>query len=108
MGNARVYLTPDISAHSTTVRAGQLAELAPHRSGSLPLPAPNMLRLDESLPKSIWTPACFTYAQRFHQGIGSQSIMPKTISSNDNAMLGLIGCRSRLGGLLNFYHRKAA
>src|SRR5664279_5674702 len=63
MGNVRVYLTPDISAHSTTVRAGQLAELAPHRSGSLPLPAPNMLRLDESLPKSICTPACFTYAQ---------------------------------------------
>src|SRR5664280_2423946 len=29
MGNARVYLTTDISAHSTTVRAGQLAELAP-------------------------------------------------------------------------------
>jgi hypothetical protein len=35
-------------------------------------------------------------------------IMPKTISSNDNAALGPIGCQSRLGGLLNFYHRKAA
>jgi len=46
--------------------------------------------------------------ERFHQGIGSQIIMPKTISSNDNAMLGPIGCRSRLGGLLNFYHRRAA
>jgi hypothetical protein len=34
--------------------------------------------------------------------------MLKTISNNDNAMLGPIGCRSRLGGLLNFYHRKAA
>jgi hypothetical protein len=45
---------------------------------------------------------------RFHQGIGSQIIMPKTISSNDNAALGPIGCQSRLGGLLNFYHRKAA
>jgi hypothetical protein len=46
--------------------------------------------------------------ERFHQGIGSKVIMPKTISGNDNAMLGPIGCQSRLGGLLNYYHRKAA
>jgi hypothetical protein len=46
--------------------------------------------------------------ERYHQGIGSQIVIPKTISSNDNAMLGPIECRSRLGGLLNFYHRKAA
>jgi hypothetical protein len=46
--------------------------------------------------------------ERFHQGIDSQIIMPKTISSNDNAMLGPIECRSRLGGLLNFYRREAA
>jgi hypothetical protein len=46
--------------------------------------------------------------ERFHQGIGSQIIMPETISSNDNATRGPIECRSRLGGLLNFYHRKAA
>ena len=46
--------------------------------------------------------------ERFHQGIGSQIIMPKTISSNDNAALGPIGCQSRLGGLLNYYQRKAA
>ncbi len=47
-------------------------------------------------------------SERFHQGIGSQIIMPETTSSNDNAMLGSIGCQSRLGGLLNYYHRKAA
>jgi len=46
--------------------------------------------------------------ERFHQGIGSRIIMPKTISSNDDAMIGPIACRSRLGGLLNFYNRKAA
>jgi hypothetical protein len=31
--------------------------------------------------------------------------MPKTISSNDNVALGPIGCRSRLGGVLNYYYR---
>jgi hypothetical protein len=46
--------------------------------------------------------------ERFHQGIGSQIIMPKTASSNDDAALGPIGCQSRLGGLLNYYHREAA
>ena len=46
--------------------------------------------------------------ERFHQGIGSQIIMPETTSSNDNATRGPIECRSRLGGLLNYYHRKAA
>jgi hypothetical protein len=42
------------------------------------------------------------------RGEGSQIIMPKTISSNDNAALGPIECQSRLGGLLNYYDRKAA
>jgi transposase len=46
--------------------------------------------------------------ERHHQGIGSQIIKPKTAPSNDNAMLRPIECRSRLGGLLKFYHRKAA
>ncbi len=46
--------------------------------------------------------------ERYHQGIGSHIIKPKKPPSNDNAMLGPIGCQSRLGGLLNYYHRKAA
>jgi putative transposase len=46
--------------------------------------------------------------ERFHQGIGSQIIMPKTLPNNDNAKFGAIRCRSRLGGLLNFYSRQAA
>jgi putative transposase len=46
--------------------------------------------------------------ERYHQGIGSRIIQPKTLPSNDNAMREPIECRSRLGGLLNFYHRQAA
>jgi hypothetical protein len=46
--------------------------------------------------------------ERYHQGVGSQLISPKASPSNDNATLGAIGCRSRLGGLLNYYCREAA
>ena len=45
---------------------------------------------------------------RYHQGLGSQIIMPTPSPSNDKASLRAIGCRSRLGGLLNFYRREAA
>ncbi len=47
-------------------------------------------------------------SKRYHQGIGSQLISPNAWTSNDNATPGPIACRSRLGGLLNFYHREAA
>jgi hypothetical protein len=43
--------------------------------------------------------------ERFHQGLGGRLIKPPASGSNDN---GAIACRSRLGGLLNFYHREAA
>jgi putative transposase len=46
--------------------------------------------------------------ERHHQGIGSQIIRPKPSPSNDNATLGAIGRRSRLGGLLNYYGCEAA
>lgn len=46
------------------------------------------------------------HEQRFHQGIDSKLIRPT--SANDNAATGEIKCRSRLGGLLNFYYREAA
>jgi hypothetical protein len=46
--------------------------------------------------------------ERHHQGIGSQIIRPKPSPSNDNATLGVVGCRSRLGGLLRYYSREAA
>jgi hypothetical protein len=46
--------------------------------------------------------------ERHHQGIGSQIIRPKPSPSNDNATLGAVACRSRLGGLLSYYTREAA
>jgi len=46
--------------------------------------------------------------ERPHQGIGSQIIRPKALPNNDNATLDAIECRSRLGGLLNYYSREAA
>jgi putative transposase len=46
--------------------------------------------------------------ERHHQGIGGQIIRPKAPPSNDNPTLGAIASRSRLGGLLNYYHREAA
>jgi putative transposase len=47
-------------------------------------------------------------AERYHQAIGSQLIRPRSLPSNGNSSRSTIGCRSRLGGLLNFYHREAA
>ena len=46
--------------------------------------------------------------ERFHQGIGGQLIRNHPGSTNDNGTSGRIACRSRLGGLLNYYHREAA
>jgi hypothetical protein len=46
--------------------------------------------------------------ERRHQGIDSRITEPKTLPSKHNAMRDPIECRSRHGGLLNFYHRQAA
>jgi hypothetical protein len=46
--------------------------------------------------------------ERFHQGLGGQLIKAARSSANDNEPQGAIGCRSRLGGLLNYYRREAA
>src|SRR5512133_3017878 len=46
--------------------------------------------------------------ERVHQGLGGALIAPRTASENDNSASDAIRCRSRLGGLLNFYHREAA
>jgi transposase len=45
--------------------------------------------------------------ERFHQGIGGQLIR-NVGPTNDNGADGKVACRSRLGGLLNYYHRGAA
>ncbi|MEO8901656.1 MAG: integrase core domain-containing protein, partial [Polyangiaceae bacterium] len=43
--------------------------------------------------------------ERYHQGIDGRLIHALPTPSNDNAALSTIRVRSRLGGLLNFYHR---
>jgi hypothetical protein len=48
------------------------------------------------------------HTERYHQGIGGQLIRPRPSPSNDTSRLATIQCRSRLGGLLNFYHCEAA
>jgi hypothetical protein len=45
---------------------------------------------------------------RYHRGLGGRLINPSASPSNDNVMAEPIQCRSRLGGLLNYYHREAA
>jgi hypothetical protein len=46
--------------------------------------------------------------ERFHQGLDGRLIAPSIASENDNSETEAIRCRSRLGGLLNYYHRVAA
>jgi hypothetical protein len=48
------------------------------------------------------------HTERHPQGIGGHIIGPMASPSNDNATLGPILSRSRLGGLLNYYYRDAA
>ena len=48
------------------------------------------------------------HTERFHQGLGGQLIKSQPGSANDNGSNGSIACDSRLGGLLNYYHRAAA
>ncbi|MGZ3357581.1 MAG: integrase core domain-containing protein [Isosphaeraceae bacterium] len=48
------------------------------------------------------------HSERYHQGIGGRLILPLPAPNADNATLGAVRCRSRLGGQLNFYVREAA
>jgi putative transposase len=48
------------------------------------------------------------HAERFHQGLGGQLIKKEAGTANDNGASGRVVCRSRLGGILNFYLREAA
>ena len=49
---------------------------------------------------------CLT--ERFHQGLDGQLIRGNIARANDNADGATVARRSRLGGLLTFYHREAA
>jgi transposase InsO family protein len=48
------------------------------------------------------------HAERFHQALDGQLIRPPAAANNDYRSGGSVECRSRLGGLVNFYHREAA
>jgi len=48
------------------------------------------------------------HRERFHQALGGQLIVKLTGSTSEKGALGKIVCRSRLGGMLNFYQREAA
>ncbi len=48
------------------------------------------------------------HTERFHQGLGGQLIQRSVGPANENGAHGKIVCRSRLGGMLNFYVREAA
>jgi transposase InsO family protein len=45
------------------------------------------------------------HRERNHQGLGNELIDP---SDNVDAVAGKIECRERLGGMLKYYHRRAA
>ncbi|MEO2024715.1 MAG: integrase core domain-containing protein, partial [Fuerstiella sp.] len=45
------------------------------------------------------------HGERNHQGLGNELIDP---SDNVGAVAGKIECRERLGGMLKYYHRRAA
>jgi putative transposase len=46
--------------------------------------------------------------ERYHQGLGGKLVITKVNAKNDNGCDGEIKTQSRLGGILNFYHRDAA
>jgi putative transposase len=48
------------------------------------------------------------HRERFHQGLGGRLVKTEAAISNDNSAGNEVMRRSRLGGLLNFYQRKAA
>jgi hypothetical protein len=48
------------------------------------------------------------HRERFHQGLGGQLIEMRPGSTNQKGARGKVICRSRLGGMLNFYDRQAA
>ena len=45
--------------------------------------------------------------ERYHQGLNGKLIRPNPTPGNDNQSHGAIASRARLGGLLNFYFKRA-
>jgi transposase InsO family protein len=60
---------------------------------------------EKSLQAAIANFAAHYHAERNHQGIGNQLVMPGDETGRSS---GEIACRERLGGLLRYYYREAA
>ncbi len=60
---------------------------------------------ESSLRRALSEVEIFYNRERPHQGMGNKIILPNVEEMEGG---GVINCRSRLGGLLNYYHRKAA
>ena len=60
---------------------------------------------ESSLRRAMAEVETFYNRERPHQGIGNTIILPEVDKPPKE---GTIECRSRLGGMLNYYHRKAA
>jgi hypothetical protein len=48
------------------------------------------------------------HRERFHQGLDGQLIEVKAGATSTKRAHDKVVCRSRLGGMLNYYHREAA
>ncbi len=60
---------------------------------------------EESLRPAVTEYAVHDHSERNHQGLGNELI---ETDSKPHRVTGCVRCRSRLGGLLRFYHRQVA
>ena len=60
---------------------------------------------EPQLRKALSEFSCHYHAERNHQGLKNQLIEP---DAEVGQTTGVIDCRERLGGLLRYYHRRAA
>jgi hypothetical protein len=60
---------------------------------------------EASLRRALTEYVAHYHSERNHQGVGNRLLEPLTTAISTD---GSIQCRERLGGMLNFYHRKAA
>jgi hypothetical protein len=72
---------------------------SPAEAGIEPVPEREKTRTWKQFIKAHWG---------FHQGLGGQLIEARVGSTSDQGARGKVVCRSRLGGMLNFYYREAA
>ena len=83
--------SPNLNAHIETIKAECLGRM--------------ILFGERSLKRAIAAYLEHYHAERNHQGIGNELIDPGEEVCSQS---GEIECRERLGGMLRYYHRKAA